>query len=134
MTNIKNIIEDIKNLSLIESYSLVKELENLFQINITVIPTITDIQTENEKTKEIDVNVKNEIKEKTTFNVILSTIPSDNRMNLIKMLKNITGLSLKECKDLIDNVPKIIKENATKEECENIKIELTNLGATVNIE
>lgn len=133
MTNVKNILENIKNLSLIESYFLVKELECLFDINITASPMISQQSIQTEKKEEIQIK-EIETKEKLNFNIILNTIPSDNRMNLIKMLKNITGLSLKECKDLIDNIPKIIKENATKQECEDIKTELTNLGATIIIE
>lgn len=132
---IENIIENIKNLSLLESYFLVKELENLFEIKIAVSPTNSEVSTINEENPKIQVNEIKEIKkEKVTFNVVLNTIPSDNRMNLITTLKKITGLSLRECKDIVDNVPKVIKEDIDKQQCEDIRTELENLGAKIIIE
>ena len=71
--------------------------------------------------------------EKDEFDVTLTTVPADKKIAILKIVRNLTGLGLKEAKEVVDNVPKVLKEAATKEESENIKKELEASGAAVDI-
>lgn len=123
-----NIIEQIKTLSLLEGTELVKQLEDTFgvdisanfsAINANVLPTINT-------TQEI-------IEEKTSFDIFLSDVPKEKKIAVLKIIRNVTGLGLKESKDIVDNVPKLVKEGITKEESETIKKDLETAGAQVII-
>lgn len=70
--------------------------------------------------------------EKTEFNVILASA-GEKKINVIKVIREITGLGLKEAKDLVDNAPNPVKENVPKEEAESIRAKLVEVGATVEI-
>jgi large subunit ribosomal protein L7/L12 len=70
--------------------------------------------------------------EKTEFNVILTAV-GGNKINVIKAVREVTSLGLKEAKDLVDGAPKPIKEGVSKEEAENIKKKFTDAGATVEV-
>lgn len=125
---LKNIINELKELTLIEAAMLVKEMENVFGIdlstNISNVSTNTT-STLTEKTEKIE--------EKTSFEVILNEVPTDKRISTLKIVRNITGLGLKESKEIVDSVPKSLKQGITKEEAENIKKELESVGAIVII-
>ena len=71
--------------------------------------------------------------EKTEFNVVLKVI-GDKKINVIKTVREVTSLGLKEAKDLVDSAPKPIKENVSKEEAEEIKKKFEEVGATVEVE
>ena len=73
------------------------------------------------------------VEEKTSFNVILKS-PGANKLGIVKIVKEITGLGLKEAKDLVDGAPKAIKEGVDKATSEQIKTKLTEAGADVEIE
>jgi len=73
------------------------------------------------------------LKKKTSFDVTLSDVPADKKIAVLKIVRNVTGLGLKESKDIVDNVPKILKEGATKEESENIKKDVEAAGGKVTI-
>jgi large subunit ribosomal protein L7/L12 len=73
-----------------------------------------------------------EVEEQTEFDVILKTI-GDKKINVIKVVREITGLGLKEAKDLVDNAPKTVKEKVNKEEAEAIKAKLVENGAEAEI-
>jgi large subunit ribosomal protein L7/L12 len=70
---------------------------------------------------------------KTEFTVVLTTVPADKKINIIKEVRAITALGLKEAKDLVEGAPKPIKENVSKEEAEKIKAALTAAGAGVEL-
>ncbi len=70
--------------------------------------------------------------EKSEFNVVLAQI-GEKKINVIKVVREITGLGLKEAKDLVDNAPNTVKEGASKEEAESIKSKLEEAGATVEL-
>jgi large subunit ribosomal protein L7/L12 len=72
------------------------------------------------------------VEEKDTFDVILATIGS-NKINVIKVVRELTGLGLKEAKDLVDGAPKPVKEGVSKEDAEKMKKALTDAGATVEL-
>lgn len=70
---------------------------------------------------------------KTTFDVILKSAPADKKIAVIKEVRGVTSLGLKEAKDLVEGAPKVVKEGASKEEAEEIKKKLEGAGATVEL-
>jgi large subunit ribosomal protein L7/L12 len=71
--------------------------------------------------------------EKTEFTVVLGSAPADKKIQVIKVVREITGLGLKEAKDLVEAAPKPVKEGVSKEESEAIKKKLQDVGATVEV-
>ena len=71
--------------------------------------------------------------EKTAFDITLTEVTADKKIAVLKIVRNVTGLGLKESKDIVDNVPKLLKEGATKDESENIKKEIEAAGGKVTI-
>ncbi len=69
----------------------------------------------------------------TEFNVILASAPADKKINVIKVVREVTGLGLKEAKDLVEAAPKPVKEGVSKDEAEKIKKALVEAGATVEV-
>ena len=124
--NINQIIEILKSLTHIENIQLVNEIKETFNINIT-----NEIINNNEQ--DLNLNSDLIIEDKSLFNITIIEIPLDKKISILKIVRNITGLGLKESKDIVDNIPKVLKENITKEEVEKIKIELESLGAKVKI-
>lgn len=130
ITKINKILEELKTLTLIECADLIKEMEIIFNINTSISLNTTNINS------KIENNIQNnsiEIEEKTAFDIFLSEVPVDKKIAILKIVRNITGLGLKESKEIVDNVPKLIKEAVTKEESEIIKKELETAGAKIII-
>lgn len=71
--------------------------------------------------------------EKDSFDVVLAAYPADKKIQIIKVVREITGLGLKEAKDLVEGAPKVVKEGADKDESEAIKKKLVDVGATVEV-
>ena len=71
--------------------------------------------------------------EKTDFNITFTSTPSDKKIAAIKLVREILGLGLKEAKDFVDGLPKVLKEGISKDEAEKIKVRLTEIGGTVEI-
>ena len=125
-----NIIEELKNLTLWEAVELIKELELAFGIDINYNKPLADTN----NTISNDRKIENDtIEEQTSFKVTLIEVPADKKISILKVVRNIMGLGLKESKEIVDNVPKIIKEDISKEQSENIKKEIENLGGKVTI-
>jgi large subunit ribosomal protein L7/L12 len=125
---INQVIEILKTLTLLDVAQLVTEIKQIFNINLDNI-----IDTNNSKNLNEDTSL-NELKnEKTSFSISLIEIPLDKKIAVLKLVRTITGLGLKESKDIVDNIPKILKENITKDEVDKIKTELETLGAKVQI-
>ncbi|BAG13556.1 50S ribosomal protein L7/L12 [Candidatus Endomicrobiellum trichonymphae] len=116
------LIESISSMSVIELSELVKALEEKFGVSAAapapavVAGTSPAVATE----------------EKTEFNVILGSVGT-SKINVIKVVREVTGLGLKEAKDLVDGAPKTVKENVAKAEAEEIKKKFTEVGATVEL-
>ena len=123
-----NIIEQLKSLTLLEAAELVKEIEKTFGVDTSVVsaPVMGGAFAASAAPVEA-------VEEKTAFDIILTDVPADKKIAILKIVRNVTGLGLKESKDIVDNVPKTLKEGVTKEESETIKKELETAGAKVNI-
>lgn len=131
---INNLIENIKNLTLLEAYDLVKELEKTFEIEKTLAAPIQAFTVTANSSNSDQSNASSApAQEKTAFDVSLTEVPGDKKIGILKIVRTITGLGLKESKDIVDNVPKTLKEGVSKEEAEKIKAELETAGAKVTI-
>lgn len=124
---VQSIIEEIKTLSLLEASQLVKGLEEAFGVSAaaaTVAVAAGPAAGGGAAAAPVE--------EKTEFNVILTAV-GGNKIGVIKAVREITSLGLKEAKDLVEGAPKPIKEGVNKDEAENIKKKFTEAGATVEI-
>ncbi|MBX0310973.1 MAG: 50S ribosomal protein L7/L12 [Sulfurihydrogenibium sp.] len=121
----EEIKEAIKSMTVLELAQLVKELEEEFGVSaaamVAAVPAAAGA-----------TGAAAPVEEKTEFDVILKS-PGANKINVIKVVREITGLGLKEAKDLVDGAPKPVKEGVSKEEAEQIKKKLEEAGATVEI-
>ena len=116
------IVEEIKALTLLELNELVKAVEEEFGVSAAPVAAVAVGGAAPAAAAE----------EKTEFDVILASF-GGNKLGVIKAVREITGLGLKEAKDLVEGAPKAIKEGVSKEESENLKKALEDAGATVEI-
>ncbi|HYR91150.1 MAG TPA: 50S ribosomal protein L7/L12 [Terriglobia bacterium] len=124
---VTSIIEEIKGLSLLEASQLVKGLEEAFGVSAAAATVAVA-----GAAPAGGAGAAAPAEEKTEFNVILTAI-GGNKIGVIKAVREITSLGLKEAKDLVEGAPKPIKEGVPKDEAENIKKKFTEAGATVEI-
>ena len=120
----EEIKEAIKNMTVLELAELVKELEEEFGVSAAAMVAAAPAAGGAAGGEAVE--------EKTEFDVILQS-PGDKKINVIKAVREITGLGLKEAKELVDSAPKAIKEGVSKEEAEQIKAKLEEAGATVEV-
>ena len=121
---IAEIVEKIKALTLVEASELKQALEDEFGVTAAAPVAIAAAGAPGEAAAAEE--------EKTEFDVILASF-GDKKINVIKVVRAHTGLGLKEAKDLVDGLPKPVKEGVSKEEAEKVKKELEEAGATVEI-
>ena len=119
---ITNILEEIKTLTIIELADLVKAVEEEFGVSAAAPVGVAVAGAAAAPAAE----------EKTEFDVILASFGA-NKLNVIKAVREITGLGLKDAKDLVEGAPKTVKEGVSKDEAEKVKAALTEAGATVEI-
>ena len=118
----EQIIEAIKGMNVLELNDLVKACEEEFGVSaaapvaVAAAPGAAAV----------------EVEEKTEFDVVLAGV-GDQKIKVIKVVRELTGLGLKEAKDLVDGAPKTVKEAVTKDEAEAMKAKLVEVGATIEI-
>jgi large subunit ribosomal protein L7/L12 len=125
MANIENLVDTIGSLSLLEASELVKALEDKFGVSAAaaaVAPVAAGA----------GAAAAPAVEEKDTFDVILMAAGA-NKINVIKVVRELTGLGLKEAKDLVDGAPKPVKEGVSKDDSEKMKKQLTDAGASVEL-
>lgn len=125
MSKVDEIIEAVKGMTVLELADLVKALEEEFGVSAAAPVAVAA-----GPAAAADAPAE---EEKTEFNVVLSAI-GDQKIKVIKAVREITGLGLKEAKEVVDNAPKPVKEKVSKEEAESIKEKLTEVGADVEIQ
>jgi large subunit ribosomal protein L7/L12 len=123
-TKINNIIDELKILTLLEASQLVKQIEETFGVDASSTGGMMIAGTVPSAGEAI-------VEEKTTFDVVLENVPADKKIPILKVVRSITGLGLKEAKDLVESAPKILKEGIPKTESEEIKKQLEEVGAKV---
>jgi large subunit ribosomal protein L7/L12 len=121
------LMEAISSLSVIELSELVKALEEKFGVSAAAPVAVAAAPTAGTAAAGAAAE-----EEKTEFNIVLANVGA-NKINVIKVVREVTGLGLKEAKDLVDSAPKTVKENVAKAEAEEIKKKLTEAGATVEL-
>jgi len=124
---IDEIVEAIGNMTLLEIAELVKKLEEKFGVSAAAVVAAAPAAVVGAPAGPAPA-----AEEKTEFTVILKSV-GPNKINVIKVVREITGLGLKEAKDLVDSAPKPVKEGVSKEEAENIAKKLQEAGAEVEI-
>ena len=126
MADINVIAEQIQGLTLLEASQLVKLLEEKLGVSAAAASVAVAAPSGGSAAAAAPVE------EKTEFTVILSAAGA-NKINVIKAVREVTSLGLKEAKDLVDGAPKPIKEGVSKDEAETIKKKFTDAGATVEV-
>jgi large subunit ribosomal protein L7/L12 len=116
----------LKNMTLLEASQLVKELEETFGVSAAAAAVAAPVAAAGGGEAAAPAE------EKTEFDVILQAA-GGNKINVIKVVREVTALGLKEAKDLVEAAPKAVKEGVSKEEAETIKQKLTDAGATVEV-
>jgi large subunit ribosomal protein L7/L12 len=125
MADVNAILEQIKGLTLLEASELVKGIEEAFGVSAAAAAVAA-------APAAGAAAAAPAVEEKTEFNVIL-TAAGANKINVIKAVREVTSLGLKEAKDLVDSAPKAVKEGVSKEEAETIKKKFVDAGASVEV-
>ena len=118
------IVEEIKSLTILELNELVKAVEEEFGVSAAAPVAVAGAGAAAAAAAPVE--------EKTEFDVILTGF-GDKKLGVIKVIREITGLGLKEAKDMVEGCPKPVKEGISKDDAEKIKAQLTEAGATVEI-
>ena len=124
-TSTQDWIEELKSISVLELSERIKALEEEFGVSATAVAAAAPAGGGGGDAAEAE-------EEQTAFDVVL-TGPGDKKIQVIKVVRAITGLGLKEAKDLVDSAPGAVKEGAAKEEAESIKAQLEEAGASVEL-
>nr|YP_010338700.1 ribosomal protein L12 [Glaucosphaera vacuolata]UNJ18650.1 ribosomal protein L12 [Glaucosphaera vacuolata] len=123
-----SIIENLKSLTLLEAAELVKNMEEIFQIDASApvggvimapaggVPVAAEVE-----------------EEQTEFDVILDSVPADKKIAVLKVVRTITGLGLKEAKTLVESTPQPLKEKVSKESAADIKKQIEEAGGQVKV-
>ncbi|MDD4169412.1 MAG: 50S ribosomal protein L7/L12 [Desulfotomaculaceae bacterium] len=125
MSKVQEILEAVKGMTVLELSELVKAFEEEFGVSAAAPVAVAAAPGAAQATAAVE-------EEQTEFDVILTAI-GDKKVNVIKVVREITALGLKEAKDLVDAAPKAVKEKISKQEAEEIKVKLTEAGASVDI-
>ena len=126
MANIEKIVDELSNLTVMEAAELSKALEEKWGVSAAAAVAVAA-----PGAAASDAG-GDAVAEKSEFDVILTAV-GDKKINVIKKVRTITGLGLKEAKDLVEAAPKPIKEGASKDEAEEIKKKLEEAGASVEV-
>jgi large subunit ribosomal protein L7/L12 len=121
---VTQLIEDVKGLTVLELSELVKALEEEFGVSAAAPMAVAAAPVAGAAAAEEE--------EKTEFDVILAAA-GDQKIKVIKVVRELTGLGLKEAKAVVDEAPKPIKEGATKEEADEIKAKIEEVGGSVEV-
>ncbi len=119
--NKEEMIEEIKKMTVVELSELVKAIEEEF--GVSAVAAAAPAAGAAGAAAE----------EKTSFNVVLASA-GDQKIKVIKVVRDATGLGLKEAKELVDGAPKVVKENVSKDEAEELKAKFTEVGATIELQ
>ena len=122
------ILEQLKSLTLIETSELVKQIEFAFGVDASPKSWIS--------VQPIDENdlIDNDEPVKTEFDVVLEAVPADKKIAILKVVRTLTGLALKEAKDFVESAPKVVREAIAIEAAEDIKQQLEAVGAKVSLQ
>lgn len=121
------ILEQLKTLTLLEAAELVKQIEEAFGVSAAAPAGGMMMMA------APGAAAAEPVEEQTEFSVVLEEVPADKKIGVLKVVRSITGLGLKEAKDLVESTPKPIKEAVKKEEAEDIKKQIEEAGGKVSV-
>jgi len=124
MAKVDTILEEIKGLTLLEASDLVKKMEETFGVSAAAATVVAGVGG--------GAAAAAPAEEKTEFAVVLTDV-GGNKINVIKAVREVTSLGLKEAKDLVDGAPKTVKEGVSKDEAATIKKKFEDVGAKVEV-
>ena len=122
---ITQIVEDLKTLTLLEASELVTAIEETFGVDASAASGGAVVMATAGPTEEVD--------EKTEFDISLDEVPADKKIAVLKVVRGITGLGLKEAKELVESAPKVIQEAVAKETAEDAKKQIEEAGGKVSL-
>ena len=122
---IDQIVEDLKTLTLLEASELVNKIEQTFDVDASVNVGGTAMVMASTDTPKVE--------EKTEFNVMLDEVPADKKIAILKVVRSLTGLGLKEAKQLVESAPQQIQESVQKEVAEEAKKQIEDAGGKVSL-
>lgn len=122
---INQIIEELKILTLLEASELVTQIEETFGVDASAAAGGGMMMAATTVTEEVE--------EKTEFNVMLDEVPADKKIAILKVVRGLTGLGLKEAKELVESAPKQVQEGLSKETAEETKKQLEEAGAKASL-
>lgn len=121
--SVESILESIEKLTLLEAAELVKAMEEKFGVSAAAPVAVAAAPVAAAPAEDTDAEVS----------VVLASVPADKKIAVLKEVRTLTGLGLKEAKDLVESAPKAVKENIKKDEAEAIKKTLEAAGAVIEI-
>jgi large subunit ribosomal protein L7/L12 len=122
---INQIIEDLKTLTLLEASELVSQIEETFGVDASAAAGGTMVMAAAGPAEEVE--------EKTEFDISLDEVPADKKIAILKVVRSITGLGLKEAKELVESAPKVIQEAIAKDAAETAKKQIEDAGGKVSL-
>lgn len=126
---INTILEELKTLTLLEAAELVKQIEETFGVDASA-PSGGMMM----MGSTAAAPAQEEVEEKTEFDIVLEEVPAAKKIAVLKVVRSLTGLGLKEAKDLVEATPKTLKEGISKEDAEETKKKLEEAGAVIKIQ
>jgi len=122
---IDQIVEDLKTLTLLEASELVTKIEETFGVDASAVSGGAVVMTAAAPAEEVE--------EKTEFNVMLDEVPADKKIAVLKVVRGLTGLGLKEAKELVESAPKLVREGIAKDAAEDAKKQIEEAGGKVSL-
>jgi large subunit ribosomal protein L7/L12 len=122
---IDQIVENLKTLTLLEASELVTKVEDTFGVDASAAAGGGVIMAAAAPTEEVE--------EKTEFNVMLDEVPADKKISILKVVRGLTGLGLKEAKELVESAPKQVQEGIPKDVAEEAKKQIENAGGKASL-
>jgi large subunit ribosomal protein L7/L12 len=122
---INQIVEELKTLTLLEASELVSAIEETFGVDASAAAGGGMVMAAAAPTEEVE--------EKTEFDISLDEVPADKKIAILKIVRGITGLGLKEAKELVESAPKVIQEGIAKDAAEDAKKQIEGVGGKVSL-
>ena len=122
---IDQIVEDLKTLTLLEASELVTKIEETFGVDASAAAGGTMVMAATPNAEEVE--------EKTAFNLMLDEVPADKKIPILKVVRSLTGLGLKEAKELVESAPKQVQADMAKDKAEEAKKQIEDAGGKASL-
>jgi len=122
---IDQIVEDLKTLTLLEASELVSKIEETFGVDASAVSGGGVVMSAAPAAEEVE--------EKTEFNLMLDEVPADKKIAILKVVRGLTGLGLKEAKELVESAPKLVQEGIAKDAGEEAKKQIEAVGGKASL-